>query len=494
VVDRRQTAKDIGSPQSHPCVKSALTLMRLILAAAFLAIAAAAQQHPTMLDPNVNATACIGCHQNQAKNKNAHSATEKNCLSCHEVRVSKDVTRVKLLTATPTKLCLQCHSKKEGGAAGTHVHDQATRDCLTCHDPHASGKANDLLKATSGATPAENLCLTCHKTGLNVPKGGSRHEALDLGCDSCHVTHKSGDKSNTEFAYHLTKSSPALCLECHDAGDAGLIKAHNGQPFGKADCVTCHDPHQSLQPKLMQAFVHPPFGEKLCEVCHEAPKNGKVVLTQAKVKDICVGCHSEQADKIEKSKFQHPGAEGDCTDCHNPHAGKTRAFPKPDAVNVCLNCHVDQAEQGNKKVLHQPAFEQGCTTCHDPHGGEHPKLLRAEGNGVCTECHGTGSTHPKLQNAHAVTIFDGKVQLPEDYFAAKHPVQFDLKDGIGHPVGRHPVTDVRDPADPSKVKWPLGCLSCHQPHSGAARAMLVKDLPSSLQFCRNCHQQNFGAD
>jgi predicted CXXCH cytochrome family protein len=467
-------------------------IARFVLAiVALLATSAVAQQHPTPLDPNVNAAACIGCHQNQAKNKNAHSTTEKNCLSCHEVRVSKDVTRVKLLTATPTKLCLQCHNNKEGGQAGSHVHNQATRDCLSCHDPHASGKANDLLKSTSGATSSENLCLNCHKTGMDAPKGGSRHEALDLGCDTCHVTHKSGDKSNPEFAYHLTKSTPALCLDCHDAGDAGLVKAHGGQPFGKADCVTCHDPHQSTQPKLMQAFVHPPFGEKLCEVCHEAPKNGKVVLTQANVKDICVGCHAEQADKIEKSKFQHLGAQGDCTDCHNPHAGKTRAFPKPDAVNVCLNCHVDQAEQQNKKVLHQPAFEQGCTTCHDPHGAEHPKLLRAEGNAVCTECHSTGSVHGKMESAHLVTIFDGKVRLPETYFPDHRVVTFNFADGTGHPVGRHPVAGVPDPLDPTKTRT-LGCLSCHQPHAGGARAMLVKDLRPGLEFCRNCHQSNIG--
>jgi predicted CXXCH cytochrome family protein len=105
-----------------------------------------------------------------------------------------------------------------------------------------------------------------------------------------------------------------------------LIKAHEGQLLG-ADCVTCHDPHQSSRPKLMQAFVHPPFGEKLCDVCHQPAKNGKVVLTQASVKELCVGCHSDQADKIEKSKFQHPGAQGDCTDCHNPHAGKSAGFP-----------------------------------------------------------------------------------------------------------------------------------------------------------------------
>jgi predicted CXXCH cytochrome family protein len=492
VTDRYYSAKHKVMAQSHTCLHPIATIARFLIAivVVFLSGSGVAQQHPTPLDSNVTATACVGCHQNQAKNKNAHSATEKNCLSCHEVRVTKDVTRVKLLTATPTKLCLTCHSKMEGGQ-GSHVHDQATRDCLSCHDPHATGRANDLLKTTAGATSSENLCLSCHKTGLNPPKGGSRHEVLDLGCDTCHVTHKSGDKSNPEFAFHLTKSTPALCLDCHDANDQGLVKAHEGQPFAKADCVSCHDPHQSAQPKLMQAFVHPPFGEKLCEVCHEAPKNGKVVLTQAKVKDLCVSCHSDQADKIEKSKFQHPGAQGDCTDCHNPHAGKTRGFPKPDGVNVCLNCHVDQAEQQNKRVLHQPAFEQGCTTCHDPHGAEHPKLLRAEGNGVCTECHSTGSTHGKMESAHLVTIFDGKVRLPENYFSDQHVVTFNFIDGTGHPVGRHPVTGVPDPSDPSKSKT-LGCLSCHQPHSGAAHAMLVKDLRPGLEFCRNCHQGSIG--
>ncbi len=80
-----------------------------------------------------------------------------------------------------------------------------------------------------------------------------------MGCETCHVTHKVGEKGKIEFDYHLTKATPALCLDCHDPKDAGLIKAHQGQPFATANCVQCHDPHQSSQPKLMQAFTHPPF-------------------------------------------------------------------------------------------------------------------------------------------------------------------------------------------------------------------------------------------
>ena len=63
-------------------------------------------------------------------------------------------------------------------------------------------------------------------------KGGSRHAALDMGCETCHVTHKTGDRGRLEFAFHLTKAAPALCLDCHDPKDAELLKAHQDQPFG----------------------------------------------------------------------------------------------------------------------------------------------------------------------------------------------------------------------------------------------------------------------
>ncbi len=87
-----------------------------------------------------------------------------------------------------------------------------------------------------------------------------------------------------ENRFHLAKNVPALCLDCHDAKDAGLQKAHQNQPFGKANCLTCHDAHESAAPKLMAKFLHPPFADKSCDTCHAAPKDGKVVLTQASAK------------------------------------------------------------------------------------------------------------------------------------------------------------------------------------------------------------------
>jgi predicted CXXCH cytochrome family protein len=447
---------------------------------------ALAAKHPVPLDPKADSATCIQCHEDKSKGKAVHSAIAMGCTSCHEIRVTKDVTRVKLITATPYKLCLTCHSDKDATQIQGHVHQPAVRDCLTCHDPHTSENKNQLLKATSGGEK-ENLCLSCHQTGLNVPDKGSRHAALDIGCETCHTTHKAGDREKPEFAYHLTKSTPQLCIDCHDPKAADLQKAHQGQPFGTADCVQCHDPHQSNAPKLMQAYLHNPFENKMCDTCHQPAKDGKVVLTQADAKSLCVTCHEDKAKQIDSAKVPHPGAAGDCTDCHNPHAGKTPGLPKTDAVNICLTCHSEVAELAKKKVHHQPAFDQGCATCHAPHGGDNAHLLRASTpNALCLECHGPDAKATPLAGGHLVTIFNGQVKLPENYFL-KVP-RLPIKYGRGHPVEHHPVVDQMDPADNTKVRVAINCSTCHQPHASAQPDLLVKDQANNTAFCDTCHK------
>jgi predicted CXXCH cytochrome family protein len=455
--------------------------------ALLLAGRASAAKHPVTLDPKADPSTCITCHEDKSKGKFVHSAIATGCTSCHEVRTVKDVTHIKLITATPAALCITCHADKNAAELKGTVHPPAVRDCLKCHDPHTSDNKNQLLKPESGDAK-ENLCLSCHNTGLNVPEKGSRHAALDMGCDVCHVTHKTGEVGKIEFDFHLTKAPPALCLDCHDAKDAALQKAHQGQPFATANCVSCHDPHQSASPKLMAQFLHPPFADKQCDTCHAPAKDGKVVLTQPDVKSLCVTCHSDKAELIEKAKVQHPGAAGDCTDCHSPHASRQPGLPKTNAVDICLGCHSDQAEQSKKKVLHQPAFVQGCATCHTPHGGENDHLLRAKGNPLCLECHGPDASPKKVEGEPEVTIFNGQVKLPEDYFKKNGVVILGLKYGLGHPVDRHPVGDVMDPANINKVKTHLGCLSCHQPHASAQAGLLVKDQQNNMAFCDNCHK------
>src|SRR5208337_2177836 len=192
-----------------------------------------AAKHPT-LDPKVDAAKCVECHGDKTKGKSVHSAKTSGCLSCHEVRVNRDITRVKLITATPMGLCFTCHADKNPSNLKGNIHPPGVRDCLKCHDPHKSDNPALLLKPTSG-DQTQNLCLTCHDVGVHVAKGGSRHPALDSGCDTCHIMHKSGDPNQDEFAYHLSKAIPQLCLDCHDPKDEKLRAAHHGQPFETAD-------------------------------------------------------------------------------------------------------------------------------------------------------------------------------------------------------------------------------------------------------------------
>lgn len=448
-------------------------------------VPALAKTHPVPLEKNVDAAKCLECHEEKTKGKAVHSAIATGCLSCHEVRVTKDVTRVKLTTTTTQALCLSCHDEKKVDPAKT-MHPPAVRDCVKCHDPHQSDNPNQLLKATSGATRDENLCLSCHKIGIDTPKDGSRHAALDMGCDTCHVTHKNGERAKLEFAAHLKKTVPALCLDCHDAKDAALEKTHLGQPFGTANCLQCHTPHQSAKPKLLQTFLHNPFENKMCDSCHQPAKDGKVVLTNTDSRALCLTCHEEQGKKIETAKVQHPGAQGECISCHNPHGGKSPGFIQPDPVSACVTCHSDQSDQMKKAYLHQPAFVQGCATCHEPHGGENEHLLRAASpNKLCLECHGPDAKPQKLESEHLVTIFDGKVRLPEDYFAKVTVLP--IKYGRGHPTDQHPVGDVMDPSDVNKVLKSVNCLSCHQPHSSAQPSLLVKDQANNMAFCITCH-------
>jgi predicted CXXCH cytochrome family protein len=463
------------------------TLCILIALSLLTATRSFAAVHPVPLDKNTPPEKCLECHEDKTKGKSVHSAMAMGCTSCHEIRVNKDVTRVKLITATPSALCITCHDDKKAANIKGTIHPPAVRDCLTCHDPHVSDNKNQLLKPMSG-TEKENLCLSCHKTGLNVPEKGSRHAALDMGCDTCHTTHKTGPEPTMENQFHLTKSAPALCLDCHDAKDADLQKAHQNQPFATANCIECHNPHQSDQPKLMAKFQHPPFESRSCDMCHSPAKNGKVVLTQPDAKSLCVTCHDDKAKLIETAKVPHPGAAGDCTDCHSPHASNEPGLPKTDGVSICIGCHTDIGDLGKKPFHHQPAFAQGCGTCHTPHGGDIDHLLRAKGNALCLECHGPDSTPQPIADQHLLTIFNGTVKLPDDYYQKNKVPILPLRFGLGHPVEYHPVSDILDPTDQSKVKTPLSCLSCHQPHSSLQPNLLIHDQSNNLAFCDNCHK------
>jgi predicted CXXCH cytochrome family protein len=268
-----------------------------------------------------------------------------------------------------------------------------------------------------------------------------------------------------------------------------MAKAHQNQLTDKFDCLECHDPHQSDSKKLMRAFLHNPFQEGQCDSCHLPAKDGKIVLTAASTKEVCVMCHEEAAANIQAAPVGHKGAKGECTVCHSPHGSDNAAYIRPDPVTACLDCHKDTAAEVKKLHPHQPASSQSCSICHEPHGGENPKMLRAKSvNQLCLECHGPEAAPKRLEKEHMLAIFDGKVKIPETW--AKNMAVLPLKYGQGHPTEHHPVQDILD-ITTGKVKTPMSCLTCHQAHGSARPGLLAKDQANNMDFCKTCHTNGF---
>lgn len=445
-----------------------------------------AAKHPVPLDPKADTATCVQCHEDKSKGKVVHAAVETGCLTCHFVRTVGENTNVVLRTPKTITLCAQCHEDKKASTAKGHVHPPVARDCVLCHTPHVS-EEKFLLKKQPVGDKAANLCSTCHTQGLDTPEKGSRHAALDMGCNSCHTTHKSGERGNQEFDFHLSKAVPALCIECHDVKDQALQKSHNGQPFGTANCTQCHDPHQSKSAKLLQANVHPAFeGKDSCTTCHESPTDGKVKLTQADSRALCATCHEEAVKKIDAAKVQHPGAQGECTACHDPHAGKASRFLKPNAVQPCLTCHSDQQATfaDTKSTLHDPVFNQKCSICHEAHGSNNQKLLRADVDQLCMSCHGVDAKAVANLEDGTESVMGKQIVLPKGYVGNTPKIFVTRVGAPGHPVPAHP-TSGNDPRGKNK---PLTCVSCHDPHGGKAKNMLLSKDGSQRAMCNECHQ------
>ena len=88
--------------------KAAVYAGACIVLFGLLAVRASAVVHPVPLDKDVDSKKCLECHEDKTKAKSVHSAMATGCLSCHEVRVNKDITHIKLITATPSALCFTC--------------------------------------------------------------------------------------------------------------------------------------------------------------------------------------------------------------------------------------------------------------------------------------------------------------------------------------------------------------------------------------------------
>lgn len=468
----------------------------VIIVLSLAAISSLAKDHPPIpaspappaADQKKNAggsaSVCETCHQDKAKQPEMHPAVAMaGCEGCH-VATQKDGHWTVKLAAEGNELCFTCHdNKKPPTKTNIRSHPPTVEgECLACHDPHGS-KQKFMLQG-SVELDKDNLCFTCHDNIEALTKKKTVHGALQMGCLTCHQTHKSGPAAEQQFGYHLVKGAPSLCLECHDGKDEKLIKAHFGQPFQNAVCTGCHNPHGSDRPKLIRAYAHPPFEEKQCDVCHEQPKDGKVSLVEKGTKELCFMCHDDKKELLTKAKVKHSYFEVDetCTTCHSPHASDQPKWLRKPVRQVCAGCHEDEA-LGFKRTHGPVAALKSCIICHEPHASEFPLHMRADLVDLCLTCHRENRSFKEQPNEELL-VFD-KISVPATLFDNCPRIPIRTSTDRGHPY----AVDKGHPVSGDNILKPelgkISCVSCHSPHGINAGKKLLKTVGNNL--CNSCH-------
>ncbi|MCL4523130.1 MAG: hypothetical protein M1453_08220 [Acidobacteria bacterium] len=434
---------------------------------------------------------CKQCHEAKLKGTSVHAAVQVGCDACHAVEHYKNETDI-YVRSEGNELCYECHEDKKPKTSQTTLHFALRKEpCTTCHDPHSSAAPHLLKRAAEGRDHESNLCLTCHTQIEALLKKPTQHAAVDMGCATCHTTHRSEPAGEPEGIFHLNKPPAALCLECHGADVPALRKAHQDQPIEKANCAECHNPHGSDAPKLLNSFVHAPFAAG-CDTCHAAAVDGKIQLLDGARRTLCLACHSNIEEQLQQARVTHTPAEMEegCVTCHSPHAASSPRQLRLGPVRTCFVCHEELAEaRATKQHLHQPVFAQGCFVCHQPHGGAQNHLLRAETNDLCMECHNPGiaaTVRTQRRDKKAVELFGGKVEIFPDALARIPTIDLLPSKDKGHPlIPRHPV----------RGKYQLGdnmtCVTCHTPHAANGNPKLfVTESAAQQELCRKCHQED----
>jgi predicted CXXCH cytochrome family protein len=322
-----------------------------------------------------------------------------------------------------------------------------------------------LLGVAGAFTPvasAEQGCVTaqCHQGML---KTKNIHPAADP-CESCHQPVLTPHPQKKTKTFKLSQEVPGLCFQCHT--QFGTMK-HIHPPVKDGMCTTCHNPHDSAEPKL---------------------------LTQP-AKELCTSCHPDKTGY----KFPHgPAATGDCTFCHNPHESNNARLLVKEGPELCFTCHGDMQGEIKKKYVH-PALDMGCTSCHNPHGSAVKKFFAAEGSGLCYQCHSAiedklkeaKSIHPPIKtergcatchNPHASDAPKLLASAGKDFCLDCHKNFIKKNQTVLH----GPIKDGR-------------CTACHDPHGTPNEKLLIK--PYSTEFyvsyndtefplCFSCHNRD----
>jgi predicted CXXCH cytochrome family protein len=205
-------------------------------------------------------------------------------------------------------------------------------------------------------------CASCHE---DKTKGKAVHSAIAMGCTTCHDVKTEGETTTV----NLTSPKDQLCFTCHDKAKEEVKHG----PYEKGNCVLCHDPHTSDNPKQLRAELNPNF----CLECHgarkEVPEKVSIFKSQemtreefAEVPKIFLSFDLASGHPVDKHPTtgipnpMKPGEKMSCLSCHAVHASsEAKLLPPPDKEgrDICAQCHliVDSAAEAKALTAGQAA-------------------------------------------------------------------------------------------------------------------------------------------
>lgn len=274
-------------------------------------------------------------HKENWLNKRPHR--KKNCLSCHNKKLSEISTQ-----------CSSCHNPPANHYSGS---------CSSCHSSYswsnASVSHNGWIR--SGAH-AGLSCFACH---------GSKGYNISSACSSCH----------NRSANHFTGS----CGNCHSTSGWGSVNINHpaGVRSGAHKRLSCNSCHGRRGYNISST----------CSSCHNAPANH--------YSGGCSKCHNTSS--FGSAAFKHPGgirysgahSRLGCNSCHGGRGynisstcSSCHGRPSGHYSGNCSKCHNTsnwRASFNHPGIGGPHSYRSfSCKSCHPGGYGSHS----------CTGCHG----------------------------------------------------------------------------------------------------------
>lgn len=187
--------------------------------------------------------------------------------------------------------------------------------CERCHGPgelHVEAKqSGDLTDSGNIVNPSKlpthlknDVCQRCHLQGNAVLKEGKDFFDFKPGMELSSVMTVFRPEYKEDGAFIMASHSERMQQsECYKA-------TRNHKSFEALNCITCHNPHKSVQKTESQYF------NNTCQSCHKESQNPKREIT------ICKASQEHRAT-----------ADNNCIECHMPKSGSV------DIPHVAIHDH-----------------------------------------------------------------------------------------------------------------------------------------------------------